>query len=988
MVARRFAVLMLLALSIALPARADVFPYETVAGTGRNNVVDSNAASCDSVEGCYTNGGARCSDNPNQLCDLQIVPVGRCTYGDLSTGLASCVWPHQAGHCDGNPKVGCLTSTQCSALTPTTCSLTTDVFGAAYAAEACTCQGTNSVPVFGNAPPPEFETVRCGGSISVCSDGDLMRNVGGRGIALGLEVKLGGPGSQTIAAMGPAVTGSSKPDSSPAYALENPPISLDPQRHAGSVGRTPTQGIGPIHPVRATGAREITPYVHPTLGIGNPVNVRKSELYGDSAYEDWSFGFVTVTGTFNRHIVSYSCDTMVDWITGTPVNLAGQYCHEAARNGLQFIWSSDLNPAQVAAYTSGGKRICPPNCNKDFHLSTTELQEIVETGLQDPNAGIQLAIESGEEAIGRQAGAGDSIGVSPITWIIFAVDNDLRCRLGGWGNPVGEIGRCSDGAMSCVPGIGGDFSCIGQGSSCRACNGPITAGNPLGLPIGYNTHGRMELDLIAGQRIGGIAGAPTAFTTRIPLFVVETSGNAASDFRDIPGEGLPLDPDVDVADMGSVDPLGLPFGSGIGAGGTFINGVALNIDEPCCSGGSNLAWDAAQLGSGGTAISFSYTTAPSGAAYPSTWALTYDKGPGPDGIPGCIGDNGYVINGAMACNQRLGVGPSGAKTDGAFATGKDDRALVYPVGAVTIPASSPMFTDYGDALASTVAYFGSAQNPPTTNSVAAFTVRDLGLLVPRSLDVMVKLNTTACPLTAFGPQCSMESEPCSLLGGDTDGDTLCNDTDNCPLIANFDQLNSDGDTLGNVCDNCALVTNQDQADVDGDLDGNVCDNCATVVNSDQADGDADLVGNLCDSCVTVVNARPTTWTFATGSATYLTAQPWATMTGGQRDDDHDGYGNTCDADFPGSAFATNVNASDTAQFKASTGSSRALDICGTNDSRPCAIYDIDANNFMGPANINAADTARYKALLLLGPKPPKCALCPLPCEAGTAGNCF
>ncbi len=84
-----------------------------------------------------------------------------------------------------------------------------------------------------------------------------------------------------------------------------------------------------------------------------------------------------------------------------------------------------------------------------------------------------------------------------------------------------------------------------------------------------------------------------------------------------------------------------------------------------------------------------------------------------------------------------------------------------------------------------------------------------------------------------------------------------------------------------------------------------------------------------------------------------------------------------------------MNASDTAQYKASVGSNRALDICGTSHTRPCAIYDIDAANTTGTtANIQAADTARYKALLLLGPKPPKCAVCPLPCEAGTSGSCF
>ena len=53
------------------------------------------------------------------------------------------------------------------------------------------------------------------------------------------------------------------------------------------------------------------------------------------------------------------------------------------------------------------------------------------------------------------------------------------------------------------------------------------------------------------------------------------------------------------------------------------------------------------------------------------------------------------------------------------------------------------------------------------------------------------------------------------------------------------------------------------------------------------------MGNLCDNCVNVANPRV--------AADYLTANPWATLTGGQRDDDHDGFGNRCDAFFPGHA---------------------------------------------------------------------------------------
>src|SRR5262245_22055012 len=101
----------------------------------------------------------------------------------------------------------------------------------------------------------------------------------------------------------------------------------------------------------------------------------------------------------------------------------------------------------------------------------------------------------------------------------------MRCRMGGWGNAPGFVGRCSEGITACIPGepVNGDALCAGQGNSCRACNGPYDAvTNPNALPIGYNTHGLPELDLAGGQRIGGIAGQGSA--VRVPLFVVGTTG--------------------------------------------------------------------------------------------------------------------------------------------------------------------------------------------------------------------------------------------------------------------------------------------------------------------------------------------------------------------------------------------------------------------------------------------------------------------------------
>ncbi len=81
----------------------------------------------------------------------------------------------------------------------------------------------------------------------------------------------------------------------------------------------------------------------------------------------------------------------------------------------------------------------------------------------------------------------------------------------------------------------------------------------------------------------------------------------------------------------------------------------------------------------------------------------------------------------------------------------------------------------------------------------------------------------------------------------------CND--NCPTIANANQLNTDGDDSGNAC--------EDDADQDGILDdafganatctggnaANCNDNCINTPNTDQKDDNWNSVGNACDNLV-------------------------------------------------------------------------------------------------------------------------------------------
>ena len=84
---------------------------------------------------------------------------------------------------------------------------------------------------------------------------------------------------------------------------------------------------------------------------------------------------------------------------------------------------------------------------------------------------------------------------------------------------------------------------------------------------------------------------------------------------------------------------------------------------------------------------------------------------------------------------------------------------------------------------------------------------------------------------------------------DDDNDGILDVNDNCPLIANSDQLDMDSDGEGDVCDDDIDgdgIINEldDDSDNDGVKDG--VDNCKYVSNPDQLDDDNDGIGNVCD----------------------------------------------------------------------------------------------------------------------------------------------
>jgi len=82
---------------------------------------------------------------------------------------------------------------------------------------------------------------------------------------------------------------------------------------------------------------------------------------------------------------------------------------------------------------------------------------------------------------------------------------------------------------------------------------------------------------------------------------------------------------------------------------------------------------------------------------------------------------------------------------------------------------------------------------------------------------------------------------CGLFG-DSDGDTVCNDVDNCIDDYNPFQYDCDDDGEGDICD-------ADTIDPDGDGVDVTCDNCPTISNPNQKDTDGSGIGDACNNAI-------------------------------------------------------------------------------------------------------------------------------------------
>ena len=238
--------------------------------------------------------------------------------------------------------------------------------------------------------------------------------------------------------------------------------------------------------------------------------------------------------------------------------------------------------------------------------------------------------------------------------------------------------------------------------------------------------------------------------------------------------------------------------------------------------------------------------------------------------PDASSDNAAATNGLNACNQRLGKGANGAKTNGFFATGQDDVATPVPVG------TSGVDPGFGEPL-------GFARRGPAV--VAHFAGPPYNYVSPnpspttRSRRSRSATSPSSAPRTRHPGEGERHVLPAR---GATTRTARCVD---CPSTS-----------TATASATTSTTARRSRTPTRRTTTATAWATCATTARRSS-------------------NPRV--------AANFLSTNQWATLTGGQRDDDHDGYGNKCDANFPGVAGLF-VGTGDLTQFRASNGKSRTV----------------------------------------------------------------
>ncbi len=196
-------------------------------------------------------------------------------------------------------------------------------------------------------------------------------------------------------------------------------------------------------------------------------------------------------------------------------------------------------------------------------------------------------------------------------------------------------------------------------------------------------------------------------------------------------------------------------------------------------------------------------------------------------VSGSTTDGIYVdgISNSLTCNRITGSAGAGVLIDAVSATGST-------AGTPNTVASNVIAGNTVGLDASAVTSF------PLIDATGNFWGCATGANSP-GCDTTAGSFVDATPFATEEPVCVT----CAGAGGDSDGDGVCSNVDNCPAVANPGQEDADGDGIGDACDVCP---NDPDDDADGDGVCGDVDNCPADANSDQADLDGDGVGDVCD----------------------------------------------------------------------------------------------------------------------------------------------